>query len=331
MKRANNVAAASHHRPGGGFQNPWPGSALHGTRGLLKWMLTRSRRPELQPAEKTSSAGARPDASSREPRITWIGHSTFLIQAGGLNILTDPIWSDRASPVSFAGPRRIAPPGVGFDDLPRIDITLLSHDHYDHLDRQTVESLIARFPEMTWMTPLGIADFIRSRGARDVRELDWWDETTAGESRIACTPAQHFSGRFPWNRNATLWCGWTVRVAGFSLFFAGDTALHPEFESIARRFGPFDLAILPIGAYEPRWFMRPVHMSPEEAVQSLVALTAARPGHRCTMLASHWGTFRLTDEPVDEPPAFARAAWTRANLPSGNLWIFTHGETRVLK
>jgi N-acyl-phosphatidylethanolamine-hydrolysing phospholipase D len=332
MKRANEKMQNAHHLRGGGFRNPWPGGSLHGTRGLLKWMLTRSRTPS--PARDPFSVASRsepPPATSEQPLVTWIGHSSFLIQVGGLNILTDPIWSDRASPVSFAGPKRLVPPGLRFDDLPRIDITLLSHDHYDHLDRRTVENLIARFPETTWITPLGVAKFVKSLGGGSVEELDWWDEITVGNATIGCAPAQHFSGRLPWNRNSTLWCGWTVRIGGFSLFFAGDTGLHPEFTQIAERFGPFDLVILPIGAYEPRWFMQPVHMSPEEAVQSFRDLTSTSSNRRCVMLGSHWGTFRLTDEPVDEPPALARAAWEREKLPSGDLWIFSHGETRKMK
>jgi N-acyl-phosphatidylethanolamine-hydrolysing phospholipase D len=272
-----------------------------------------------------------PPAASRHPRITWIGHSSFLIQVAGLNILTDPIWSDRASPVSFAGPRRLVPPGLSFGDLPRIDITLLSHDHYDHLDRTTVENLISQFPGMVWITPLGVAQFVRSRGAISVQELDWWDEITVGSATIGCTPAQHFSGRFPWNRNSTLWCGWALRIGDFSMFFAGDTGLHPEFEQIAARFGPFDVSILPIGAYEPRWFMHPVHMGPEEAVQAFVDLTSPYPGRHSIMVGSHWGTFRLTDEPVGEPPILVRAAWDRACLPTSDLWIFSHGENRTME
>jgi N-acyl-phosphatidylethanolamine-hydrolysing phospholipase D len=332
MKRANDTTQMSHHLPGGGFRNPWPGGSLHGTRGLLKWMLTRSRTPN--PTRMPLSAMTRrepPAPVSGQPFVTWIGHSSFLIQSEGLNILTDPVWSDRASPVSFAGPRRLVPPGIPFSDLPRIDITLLSHDHYDHLDRATVKALIARFPQMVWITPLGVAGFVKSLGGTLVKELDWWDEITAGKATIGCTPAQHFSGRLPWNRNSTLWCGWTLRIGDFSVFFAGDTGLHPEFRQIAERFGPFDLAILPIGAYEPRWFMQPVHMSPEEAVQSFLDLTSAASGQRCKMIGSHWGTFRLTDEPVDEPPALVRSAWEHANLPSDDLWIFTHGESRTMK
>ncbi len=262
--------------------------------------------------------------------MTWIGHSSFLIQVAGVNILTDPIWSDRASPVSFAGPKRLVPPAVRFDDLPRVDVTFLSHDHYDHFDDDTIRRLVARFPKMSWFVPLGVRRLVEARRATLVTELDWWQSTTFGQATIACTPARHFSGRLPWNRNSTLWCGWTMAIGDSSFFFAGDTGLHPQFREIAERFGPFDLAILPIGAYDPRWFMQTVHMSPEEAVQSFQALQSAHQGRSSVMLGSHWGTFRLTDEPVNEPPARARSRWTEAALPSDKLWIFNHGESRTI-
>ncbi len=305
---------------------------MHGGRDALKWMLTRSRVESAPSATPVLATGRdAPPPLSDNLRVTWIGHSSFLIQVAGLNVLTDPVWSDRASPVAFAGPKRLVPPAIAFDDLPRIDVTLLSHDHYDHLDDVTVRRLITRFPGISWFTPIGVGQFLSSRGATTVTEMDWWDTTQLGQASISCTPARHFSGRFPWNRNSTLWCGWTFRTGNASFFFAGDTALHPEFRSIAERFGPFDLTILPIGAYEPRWFMRAVHMDPEEAVQSFRDLISAHPHSRCVMLGSHWGTFRLTDEPVDEPPRLARTCWSAAGLAPDDLWIFAHGESRSMK
>jgi N-acyl-phosphatidylethanolamine-hydrolysing phospholipase D len=271
-----------------------------------------------------------PDASDATS-VTWIGHSSFLIQLGGMNILTDPIWSNRASPVGFAGPKRLVPPGMALEALPGIDVTILSHDHYDHLDDKTVRRLIAQFPDMTWLTPLGVGDFLRKRGASSVRELDWWAETVLGPASFACTPAQHFSGRYPWNRNATLWCGWTIRIGDTAVFFAGDTGLHPEWREITQRFGPFDMSILPIGAYDPRWFMHAVHMAPEEAVLAFQAIDSIHPGHSGVMVGSHWGTFRLTDEPLDEPPSLARRTWSTAQLPPENLWILAHGESRTVQ
>jgi N-acyl-phosphatidylethanolamine-hydrolysing phospholipase D len=327
------MGSAVHHDRNGGFRNPWPGSSLHGFGGLLRWMLTRTRRNSTGPFNTGSPLVSHPLAPDVTDGIsvTWIGHSTFLIQFGGLNILTDPIWSDRASPVAFAGPKRLVPPGVALEALPRIDVTVLSHDHYDHLDDRTVRMLVAAFPEMSWMAPLGVGDFLRKRGAAFVTELDWWSETVFGSASFGCTPAQHFSGRYPWNRNATLWCGWTIRIGDLAVFFAGDTGLHPELGTIAQRFGPFDLSILPIGAYDPRWFMHPVHMAPEEAVAAFQSIDSVHPEQSGVMLGSHWGTFRLTDEPVDEPPRLARQAWSTANSPFENLWILAHGETRVLQ
>lgn len=327
------MSLPAHHDPNGGFRNPWPGSALHGFRGLIKWMLTRSRRESATSSDLAVGAASQelpPDVSDGLS-VTWVGHSSFLIQFGGTNILTDPIWSNRASPVGFAGPKRLVPPGVALEALPQIDVTVLSHDHYDHLDDNTVRRLIAKFPAMTWVTPLGVGDFLKKRGAESVRELDWWAETVVESASFACTPAQHFSGRYPWNRNATLWCGWTIRIGETSVFFAGDTGLHPEFGQIAERFGPFDMSILPIGAYDPRWFMHPVHMAPEEAVSAFQAIEATHPNRSGVMVASHWGTFRLTDEPVMEPPALTRDAWSAANLLPENLWILAHGESRALQ
>ena len=336
--RANTLIAKPPHHREAGFQNPWPGSTPHGLKGLIKWIAGRNKREATRGGLPfMRDDGVRPPVRANTPvaprvdalTVTWIGHSSFLIQCGGINILTDPVWSDRASPVSFAGPRRLVPPAVQFEDLPPIDITLISHDHYDHLDDATIRRLIRRFPTMQWLAPLRVGRFLAKRGAASVTEKDWWEQHEWAGLRFACTPAQHFSGRYPWNRDSTLWCGWTVQFSDDRrIFFAGDTGLHPEFERIAREFGPFDMAILPIGAYEPRWFMRPVHMTPEDSVAAYQGLD--QRGDKCVMIASHWGTFRLTEEPVMEPPTLARAAWSGAGLPDSRLWIFEHGESRVL-
>ena len=262
--------------------------------------------------------------------VTWVGHSTFLVQAGGLNVLTDPMWSHRASPIPWAGPKRIVPPAVAMRALPPIDIVLLSHNHYDHLDVASVRALARQHPDAQWVTPLGLSDFVRRHGVRLVRELDWWAETSAGAAVIGCTPAQHFSARGLGDRAATLWCGWTVVAGGQRIYFAGDTAYHPEFRKIGETFGPFDVSLMPIGAYEPRWFMRSVHMNADEAVQAFRDVAGAHPAHaRQVMVGGHWGTFRLTDEAVDEPPVRAREAWTAAGLPPDDLWVLAHGETRT--
>ncbi len=324
-----------HHRPRG-FRNPWPNAQPSGVAGLFKWMvvdrLTKRRPPDPPPSVfvRTRPSFASPRADTDRLAATWVGHSTFLLQIGGLNVLTDPVWGERASPVSFAGPRRWVPPGIDFDALPPIDVVLQSHDHYDHLDAPTVRRLARRHPAAVWLAPFGLRRWLERRGARSVVELDWWEETRVGEAdaRATCVPAQHFSGRWIAGRNRTLWCGWALRAGRHALLFAGDTGRHPEFARIAERCGPFDLTLLPIGAYEPRWFMRPVHCDPSDAVDAYAELTRGDSGRRCLLAAMHWGTFKLTDEPLDEPPRRMRAEWRAAGLDDEALWTPMHGETR---
>lgn len=321
---------ADHHDLHGGFRNPWAGASISAElNGLLRWRLDRWRHPP--PADPDPSAFPVVEPSFAVPRapedlltITWVGHSTFLIQIDGLNLLTDPIWSDRASPVPGVGPKRRVNPGIRFEDLPTIDIVLQSHDHYDHLDDLTVCRIEARFPGARWLVPLGLTTFLQRRGVHEITELDWWQKTSLGPLTIGCTPAQHFSGRTPWGRNKTLWCGWSLHGTSRRVLFAGDTGYHPAFADIARRFGPFDLALLPIGAYDPRWFMRPVHMDPEEAVQAARDLGGPR------FVPMHWGTFKLTDEPMDEPPRRAREAWIASGMAPERFHQLMHGETLVI-
>jgi N-acyl-phosphatidylethanolamine-hydrolysing phospholipase D len=324
----------SHHLPEGGFRNPWPSAELHGFMGFLKWTLTERRRNPRRP-DPDPATFARADPSFVVPRaapgqltITWIGHTSFLIQIAGLNVLTDPIWSQRASPVQFVGPRRWVPPAVEFNRLPPIDVVVLSHDHYDHLDARTVSRIAERYPAVAWYAPLGLGAFLKQHGARDVNERDWWQESSIRDLRLTCVPAQHFSGRTLGRRNRTLWAGWTLRSPERSVFFAGDTALHPEFTAIGERCGPFELAILPIGAYEPRWFMGAVHMNPEDCIKAMSQLGNGQEGKRLIMAASHWGTFKLTDEPMDEPPARMQRLWQASRFDNNDLWIMRHGETR---
>jgi L-ascorbate metabolism protein UlaG (beta-lactamase superfamily) len=260
---------------------------------------------------------------------TWIGHSTVLLQLAGRNVLTDPMFGERASPVGFAGPRRWAPPGVSLADLPPIHTVLLSHNHYDHLDAGSVRALARRWPEAEWHVPLRLAPLMRHLGVRRVVERDWWQAAASGPLTVTATPAQHFSGRTPLDRDRTLWCGWVIAAPGRRVLFAGDTGYHPVFGEIARRLGPFDVALLPIGAYEPRWFMRPAHMNPEEAVQAFGDLRRAAGAQ--VLVPIHWGTFNLTDEPRTEPPERARAAWEAAGLAPDGLWLLRPGETRALR
>lgn len=263
-------------------------------------------------------------------RLTWIGHASFLVQLPGLNLLTDPILSRRASPVSWLGPARFSPPGLTLEALPPIDVVLLSHDHYDHLDRPTVDRLHARFGErVIWVTPLGYRGWLRGRGIRRVVEADWWQEVrlegVAGSSRshrIVCLPIRHWTRR-GWATHRRLWASWAVLPVGAEhvdvggsagLYFAGDSGWFDGFAEIGRRLGPFRASLIPIGAYEPRWFMATSHMTPEEAVRAYGAL-----GGRGAFVGMHWGTFRLTDEDPLEPPRRTREAWREAGFPERDL------------
>ena len=233
-------------------------------------------------------------------RVTLINHATVLMQQGGVNILTDPIWSERASPFSWIGPRRRRLPGVRWEDLPRIDIVLLSHNHYDHLDAATLRRLGAR-GESQFVVPVGLGRWLRSRNIDPVHELDWGDSVTTRAVTVHSVPAMHFSARGLFDRNRTLWCGYVMEAADRMIYFAGDTAFGEHFAQIRERFRAPDLALLPIGAYEPRWFMGPVHMAPDEAIRAHEILGAK------TSIAMHHGTFQLSDEGIDTPKTQLRA------------------------
>ena len=324
-----------HHAPGGGFRNPWPGATPKGFGDVLRWSIARAvrrvrgGRPVAEtPLAVGPSAIVNPRQADRALRATWIGHSTVLLQVGAMNVLTDPVWSERASPVSFAGPRRLVPPAIPLASLPPIDVVLLSHDHYDHLDAPTVRHLAAGHPAARWVAPLGVGELLTSLGVSQVVELDWWQSTQAADTTITAVPAQHFSGRSLLDRDQTLWAGFVIAAEGWRVYFAGDTGYHPAFAEIGKRLGPFDLTLMPIGAYAPRWFMRPVHMDADEAVAAAVDVAAGTGTAVPPMLATHWGTFRLTDEPMDEPPRRAAEAWAARGLPADRCWVLRDDRTR---
>jgi len=234
--------------------------------------------------------------------VTFVNHSTVLLQQPGVNILTDPIWSPRCSPVSFAGPKRHRDPGVAFEDLPPLDLVLLSHNHYDHLDLPALRRLAARGRgATTFAAPLGVGGFLESRGIAPVRELDWGDSAALCGAVIHSVPAFHFSGRGLFDRNRALWCGYVLESSFGLVYFAGDTAFGRHFSWIRDRFGPPRVAFLPIGAYEPRWFMSSSHMNPDEALEAHRIL-----GSECS-IAIHHGTFQLADESIDAPAVRLRA------------------------
>ena len=293
----------------------------HGGASALKF-LRELRRPGWTvpafPREPNDPAwlAANRDATT----FTWIGHATFLVQLGGLNILTDPVFSSRTSPLAWAGPKRLAPLGLRLVDVPKIDVVLISHNHYDHLDDATVREL-ARRDAPAFVVPVGLGAWFARRRIGHVSELDWWQSTVVRGLRVHGVPAQHFSGRGLHDRNRTLWCGFVYEKKGQRHYFAGDTGYGPDFADIGRRFAPIDVAMLPIGAYDPRGFMRPVHVDPEEAVRIHQDV-----GSRLS-LAMHWGTFRLTLEPLDEPPVRLAQALARANIAADRFVVMAHGQT----
>jgi L-ascorbate metabolism protein UlaG (beta-lactamase superfamily) len=241
--------------------------------------------------------------------ITFIGHSSFLIQTRFGNLLTDPVYAERASPLTFIGPRRVRAPAVRFEDLPPISVVLLSHNHYDHCDWRTLRALDRRSRSLV-VTPLGNRRLLASAGVGQVEELDWWQDAARAPFPITLTPAQHFSARTPFDRNRALWGGFVFTLGERRIFFAGDSGYGPHFREIRTRLGPVALALLPIGAYEPRWFMKDIHMNPAEAVQAHLDLEAERS------VGMHFGTFRLTPEGIDEPVRALAVARTEQAIPA---------------
>jgi N-acyl-phosphatidylethanolamine-hydrolysing phospholipase D len=262
----------------------------------------------------------RHNARHSVPTVTWIGHATVLVQMDGVTFLTDPIWSERASPFAFAGPKRYVAPGVAFDALPPIDFVVVSHAHYDHTDLPTLERLARTGARI--FVPLELGRVLRAAGIQGAEELDWWEHREVGRVRVHCVPAQHWSARSLFDKDETLWSGWAVVGPSRRFYFAGDTGYFAGFAELGARFGGFDLAALPIGAYEPAPMMQPFHMNPEEAVRAALDARAVR------VLGVHYGTFDLTDEPLDEPPRRLRQAARSLEIAEERVWTPPVGETR---
>lgn len=320
--------AKPHHTPVG-FRNPGSGAQQAG--GFWRWQWER-RLAGLPkpPGPAHRDLRVPPDlalltAAAGNPSVTWIGHATLLVRLGGLNVLTDPHFSERASPVGFAGPKRYQPPGVALEDLPEIHAVVISHNHYDHLDVDSVQQLHARSGgTLRFFVPLGLKPWFARLGIDNVTELDWWEHAKLGGVRFTLTPAQHWSARGLFDRYRTLWGGWAIQASDFSFFFAGDTGYSSDFAQIRRRLGPFDLAAIPIGAYEPRWFMRIHHVDPAEALRIHQDLGARQS------LGVHWGTFEVSDEALDVPPRELAAARREAGIDAEEFVVLRVGETRLI-
>jgi L-ascorbate metabolism protein UlaG (beta-lactamase superfamily) len=293
-----------------------------GVGALLKWQVTdriagkrrRDRTPFVTPRRENDGAALK----SKEPHLTWVGHATFVQRLGGQLLATDPIWSTRIHTIV-----REAAPGVALEVTPKLDVVTVSHAHYDHLD---LPSLKAIGKDALYIVPKDNADVLTGAGLPNVVELGWWESHRVGDLTVTLVPAQHWSMRAPWDKNKRLWGGFVYESPEGTSYHAGDTAFNEGvFKAIGERFPKIDWAMLPIGAYDPTWFMSQQHMGPEEAGRAWELLGAK------TMVAMHWGTFRLTDEPLGEPPERLRKWWSDRGHADERMWIMDLGETRSLR
>ncbi|NCN41266.1 MBL fold metallo-hydrolase [bacterium] len=314
----------SEHFDGSKFFNPGapsPKSFLD----VLKWQWTSEKKPwpdrvELEPQPPPTSP------NSGQASTTYINHATHLVQISGINFLTDPIFSNRASPFSWLGPKRVHPPAIELNDLPEIHFVVISHNHYDHMDVDSIRQLSER-NNPVFIVPLGNEKLIRAMGAKQVIELDWWQSHNIEKSNVlvTLTPAHHWSARGLFDRNEALWGGYVIDSKSLKIFFAGDTGYSKIFSEIKDRLGPFDLSIIPIGAYEPRWFMKEHHVNPEEAVQIHIDL-----GSKIS-IGTHFGTFQLTDEGRDEPEQHLKEALLKRSLPLSIFKVPKPGESFLVE
>jgi len=303
------------------YRNLQPPFEPHPLSTVLKWAVgdklrgRRRRSPARFPEMKIVEPDRRLVASA-VPSLTWVGHATWMVRLGGQTLLTDPVWSNSLGP----GITRNVRPGIELAEVAPT-VVLVSHNHRDHLDAPTIRRIGAA---PTYVVPAGLGPFFTKKGADKVVELDWWASTRVGPLTITFVPSQHWSQRGPTDKNDTLWGGFVIEGDGKKIYFSGDTAYFQGFVEIGRRFPGIDAALLPIGAYDPEWFMRVQHMNPEDAVNAFKALGAR------LLCAMHWGTFKLTDEPLDEPPRLLEELRQREKIPADQVWIAAIGESRAL-
>lgn len=316
----------SDHYDGKTFSN-LDGIRARGLWDVFKWAITEDPAEWKELTEEDVPYGQAPpkQVSNGTANITFINHATFLIQAGGLNILTDPVWSLRASPFQWIGPKRMRPPGIRFEDLPKIDLVLLSHNHYDHLDIHTVQRL-KKEHHSRFIMPLGVSAYLHENGIMHTDEMDWWEDLKISDSlTISSVPAQHFSGRGLTDRDKTLWCGFVLQTDAGNIYFAGDTGYDGFFKKIGAKFDPIDLAIIPIGAYRPRWFMEPIHVDPNQAVQIHHDIRARQS------IGMHFGTFPLADEGMFDPVEDLKTARKKHGLADNEFFAIREGSSMSIE
>jgi L-ascorbate metabolism protein UlaG (beta-lactamase superfamily) len=309
------------HFDGERFFNP-VGSTGRSFAEVRRWRRTSSPKPWPQWVENRARPAPPARLAPGEIALTFVNHITFLVQFRGLNVLTDPVYSQRVSPFTSIGPKRVRDPGLPFEDLPAIDLVLVTHNHYDHLDMPTLVRL-QRTHSPCFVTSLGNKALLESFGLRSVQELDWWQQASVPNAQVTMTPARHWSARSPRNRNSTLWGGFVVEADDRRLFFAGDTGYGAHFREVRDRCGPLDLCLLPIGAYEPRWFMEEQHMNPDDAVRAHLDLGTE------LSVGTHFGCFRLTDEGIDDPVVDLATARRKYALAPQAFQVLETGETRT--
>ncbi|MBF0224311.1 MAG: MBL fold metallo-hydrolase [Desulfobacterales bacterium] len=308
------------HFDGKKYFNPYPATMKRDAKDILRWIQERKLQ-KWRNRKLISTVLPPKEVTNGKMLVTWIGHATLLLQFDGVNILTDPIWSKRCSPSQLIGPKRFVPPGIKFSNLPPIHAVIVSHNHYDHMDYRTLKRLHIKH-DPYFFVPMGLKTWFDRQGIKKVSELDWWESSAFLGMRFHCAPSCHFSSRNITDRNKTLWASWVVEGTSGRFFFAGDTGYSPQFLEIGQRFAPIRLAAIPIGAYLPRWFMKPVHIDPKEALQIHIDLGAEQS------IAIHFGTFRLTDDGQDDPPNLLKASLQEFSVSEEKFWILSHGETR---
>ena len=272
---------------------------------LMKWTLSgkNPKRVKIETSDEWQSLN-----KDSKNYAVWIGHATYLLNSGGITILTDPVFSKRASPVRFAGPKRLIPPAISLKDLPKIDVITVSHNHYDHLDIRSLKKLRDLNPDAFFLVPKGDKKLLIRKGIKNVEEFLWWEDVDIKGTKFTFTPVQHWSARGIRDRNKSLWGGWFIKSSERSLYHAGDTGYSQDFNETRKKLGSPEIAMIPIGAYAPQWFMSYSHVNPSEAIQIANDLKAKQS------FGMHWGTFPLTDEEVLEPPALLKSALEEKNL-----------------